>query len=229
MLTSRREAWMRAILRTMMGSRGPRMTGGAWELFEFAINTARNAASDEDARALLKTRAAGVSPDAAAAALARLRRGGERGFVRDRAFRTLDAAVGGTPVRPPAGDRAALFAGEANLGRIPMRDAYKHFAQLVPDLVDLAAEIRATADSRGNDRPPGVTELAAIRRKAGRLLGPKAHHSDALVRSNMAGDIVYRYLCALAGKEDLGSPDTPYLSAPNILRSGPDIDPPVAR
>jgi hypothetical protein len=123
------------------------------------------------------------------------------GYITDRAYRVLVAAIRNTPPEPVNGENAELFEREKQLGWTPLESAFNKLAVAVPELVDVANASRS-----------GMKEDQAARALIWRvqeLVGPRAAHTDPLVRSSLASHIVANYLSVLEGKTDALDPTRP--------------------
>lgn len=140
--------------------------------------------------------------------------GGRSEFDSDRAYRLLRAVVKKTPVDPSPTTMRDLFASEEALGRLPLEDAFSRLEQLEPALSRLRPnEDRAIPEISQN------SDAAKI--SVSTLLGPLAHHTNPLIRSQLALSVASQYLAILGGDLQFGDVRTPYFSAPRrmVVRS----------
>lgn len=187
-----------------------------------AVDAARLAISDEDARKQLSEQLRNYPIDAQHDAVAGLGRSGEGSwYLSDRARRLLEAVVIGQAVSPIEPDHADLYTREEELGRMPMLEAYRVLMTLVPELGGLRDEAETGSRSlhpegkdEGDETHPSLGRARAIRRAAKELVGPKSKHPDPLVRSSLALGIVQRYLYAASGYTELGVGEMSYFEAP---------------
>jgi hypothetical protein len=171
-----------------------------------ATQLAYEALDDESAKTQLQSRLGAEPGLLREAAIERSKQ--REDYLGDRAYRLLSAAAADTPVQPTPPERAELFASEAALGRMPMREAFKQLAAVEPELAKIERDVLAGERRFGpGDRsaPDGLQLLS--RRVEGRLrelVGGGAQREDVLLQSNLAGSIVHQYLRILAGDSHLG-------------------------
>ncbi len=139
-------------------------------VYRRAVSCARSELGDEVAVERLRTETA-RNRKAGIAALRSLE-GDRKQFDIDRAYRLLEAAVCGTPVRPAPVEHGELFAREENLGRLPLTEAIETLVGLEPRLADVLAH--------------GPEQSKAPMLRVNELVGPNSQHRDSLVRSQLA-------------------------------------------
>jgi hypothetical protein len=118
------------------------------------------------------------------------------GYIPDRAYRIMVAAVRNTPPVAVSPENAALFEREKELGWLPLDEAFSQLAAVVPDLRTMAEQVTAlpATDSDGS-----LTQTyRQVRRDAGKLVGPHSTNQDPLIRSGLAQNAVRQYLDAIA-------------------------------
>jgi hypothetical protein len=157
--------------------------------------------SDEDAADRLRLVVRG-DPRAAKATLTYVAEARDHfgGYVGDRAYRVLIAAINDSSVAPIADRLAALFERERALGWTPLESAFNQLAGAVPDLAEIADRCR---QGRGSDRS------RAAARRAVELVGWRSSHPDPLVRSSLAATVVANYLAAVEGRPSSLDPHHP--------------------
>jgi hypothetical protein len=156
-----------------------------------------------------------------------LRRTGlpEAGYLTDRQHRLIKAAVTGMPVEPIEAERSAEFAAEAHLGRIPIDQAFDQLEALVPDLADRRAKAEAWREAHTTaDRMERLRMFRSLTSGIDLLLGPRAAHSDPLVRSQVARSVAVSYISILLGDTSHGDRTTPYFTIARTPRSGTLVD-----
>jgi hypothetical protein len=143
-------------------------------------------------------------------------------YISDRAFRLLSPVAERTQVRPIDRAFADLFAHEEELGRLPLREAFKVLADLEPGLRDLATRGMVSGVDASTPRP---FDQQAVRRpgraEESRLVGIGAGSETPLLGSDIAASIVRQYLDIDAGRMP-GDLNKPYFDAPRrvIYRRG---------
>jgi hypothetical protein len=188
-----------------------------------AIDTARLSVSDEEAAARLREKLRPYTRDVMLSAAAGLSRGSAPSwYLIDRARRLIDSVVCDKPVRPIAREQSELFLRQAKLGRLSMAEAYRVLMTFEPALGGFYDTVESWHRSPEQDEGHGsssqnlLERTRTIRREARKLVGPKSKHPDQLVRSNLALDIVQRYLYAVSGYTELGTGGMSYFEAPNV-------------
>ncbi len=175
-----------------------------------ASRLAFGAEDDETAAAKLSAHA-GASPELlreAAIERSKMR----EDYHHDRVYRLLSAAAAGGPVQPVPPERAEPFAREAELGRMPMSEAFQRLVAIEPELAGVEHEVRAGDAAQAAD---GCTLLPqAAKERVRRLVGGGATRDDELLRSTLAGSIADQYLQQLAGAAHLGTPFEAFFDTP---------------
>lgn len=175
-----------------------------------AAHQARSILDDEHAKNAL-AREIATRRNGIAGALAAL--GKKRGeFVTDRAFRLLDAIARDAQVDAIAPENVPMFSRERELGRANVAQACSRLAEIEPRLASYfvgrgSDKQRKRADSsrdRGTRAPTSPVRT---------LVGPTAHSSDPLIRSQLALCVVYHYLAILDGKLPPEAAAEPYFSS----------------
>ena len=124
----------------------------------------------------------------------------EGGYVQDRAYRILKAAINDAAPEPVRPDLALLYEREKNLAFVPLQDAFEELRNAVPALGEIGD--RAAALRRGKDAEGARDAFRQIWRDADKLVGRRCAHPDPLVRSALARMVVAHYLTAAAGLYD---------------------------
>jgi hypothetical protein len=167
-----------------------------------AVNAAREIAhedlSDPDARDKLRGQIVDGEP---ARRAVELLASGRDGYIKDRAYRLLTAALDQTDVRPIDPALREQFMREEELGRMPLEEAFAELAEREPALSELG----------GEDDP------RAFENQAGKLIGVGARSADPLLRSDLAASVVAQYVGIRQGRLE-GDPRAPYLDAPITAR-----------
>lgn len=132
-------------------------------------------------------------------------------YIHDRSYRLLSAIAASTAVAPAPPERAALFAQEEEIGRMPMEQAFQRLAEIEPGLVDL--KIRAETLEK-NDYSKGCGLPKHIKQSLHRLVGGGARSDNDLLHTTLATSIVHQYLEILAGNTRFGTPDISYFDSP---------------
>ena len=102
------------------------------------------------------------------------------GYIPDRAYRIIVAAVRNTPPVAVSPENAAQFEREKELGWLPLEEAFSHLAAIVPELRTIAEQGAALPPPTDFDR--SLTQAyRQVRRDAAKLVGPKSTNQDALV------------------------------------------------
>jgi hypothetical protein len=125
------------------------------------------------------------------------------------------------PVAQIATGAASQFRREEKLGHLPMGEAFAYLKEYEPKLGDLEVDYQKLRSSR-LDGTDTAAEEGMLKRSVRTLVGPGSHHGEAIIRSQLAQNIVRQYLAVLAGDETLGDRDTAYFEAPGriVIRSG---------
>jgi hypothetical protein len=134
------------------------------------------------------------NPDGAKAAKAwvsDMRRDSD-GYIADRYYRILIAAITNTPPRASAPQNAERYARERELGWMALEDAFAVIAAAVPEVAVIATSATPSHDLRWSD-------------EVDRVVGPRSRHPDPVMRSSLAAQIAVTYL--LARDEDPHDPD----------------------
>jgi hypothetical protein len=107
-----------------------------------------------------------------------------RGYVDDRAYRLLRAAIDHAEVQPIEPAMRDVFAQEAELGKMTLNDAFEHLASLEPRLRDqlLGTKLTDPSPSRRADHGP--------------LAGPLAESPHVILTTKLASHVVSEYLTA---------------------------------
>jgi hypothetical protein len=157
------------------------------------------------------------SPKAAKAARAHVTEARNNGgYIADRGYRVLTAAIAGTPPAPIAPQNVELFERERELGLTPLEDAFEQLAAIVPELRELKEHATARAElPRDSER-----ELPIDRTFTNEVIGLAdlcSKHPDPLVRSALAAGIVLRYIAVLEDQPNLRELRRPFfeLAGPN--------------
>jgi hypothetical protein len=149
-------------------------------------------------------------PGAAKLTLAEVKdmRDSRPGYVTDRAYRIMAAAISGSAPASVNPEDVAVFAREKDLGMRPLKDAFDSLAVLVPELGPLMGRI-----VRLVDLPPERDRDNALNGQIGdrveKLVGPRSDHPDPLVRSQVALQVVVSYFRYLEGRPDARDPRYP--------------------
>ncbi len=106
------------------------------------------------------------------------------GYIKDRAYRLLTAALDETDVRPIDPSLCTQFMREEALGRIPLEEAFTELAEHEPELSELTGE-----------EDPGV-----LQNRARELVGIAARSGDPLLRSDLAASIIEQYVGIRQGR-----------------------------
>jgi hypothetical protein len=130
-------------------------------------------------------------------AMAKEVRDREGGYVSDRAYRILVAAINEAAPEPIHPDLASVYEREKHLAFVPLQEAFEELSSSVPALGEIGD--RATALGRAEDGEDAHAGFRQIWRHADKLIGPRSRHPDPLVRSPLARMVVVRYLGAAAG------------------------------
>jgi hypothetical protein len=133
------------------------------------------------------------------------------GYINDRVYRLLASVATDTDVAVIPVERAALFAEEGEIGRMPMKQAFRRLAELEPRLLDLEHQ----TPSASQENQPGSCELPKhVREQLHQLVGGGTSNDHELLHTALASSIVHQYLQILAGNTRLGAPDVAYFDSP---------------
>ena len=165
---------------------------------------ARTNISDEDAKRKL-TRQISISSQVSGEALKRLSQY-RHSFQFDRAYRLLEAYRLDLPVNPIETSHADQFRREAELGWMPLDEAFQCLATLVPALVNLQSTAKDTQSH-------ALSAQLVTMRQVEKIVGPDAEHPDPIVRSPLSRSIAWTYL------EQVGSGNQSVGMTPYFLRS----------
>jgi hypothetical protein len=155
--------------------------------------------------------------------------GKRSGYLGDRVFRVLNAALADTKPEPIPEERAEAFARERDLGDRTLKDAYGQLERLVPELTEIAAAMAAEgAPTHPDGQVAAMPPMPIKRIKA--LVGPKSSNAHPLVRSDLALSVVVAYMRAVGGGRnhlDLTAPFFEQRRArrPTPVDSGPSTGP----
>lgn len=140
-------------------------------------------------------------------------------YETDRASRLIDAATDGTALRAVDAKWADLFAQEARLGRMPLRDAFPEIVSSVPEIGRVATRFEKSLFDIKTSTKEGSEGfllrqklLMKTQREVAQIIGPKSRHPEPLLRSYIPRNIVYRWLRVLCGDPPLPSRDEPYFA-----------------
>jgi hypothetical protein len=169
-----------------------KMSSDAYMIMGMAGMWARSDLSDEQAKGELEKEVP-RSSRATGEALKRLSGYRDR-FEFDRAYRLLDALLHQEQVQPIDDSCAGLFQREAELGRMPLGEAFSRLTTFVPGLADLQRTALVT-----RERPSQVSKQQTVAhldniRQVRRIVGPKTKHADPLIRSYISRNIALVYL-----------------------------------
>jgi hypothetical protein len=191
-----------------------------------ALKTVRDEVDDERALTVIDRI---VKMDRAAAEKAR-RELGDRSptYEADRAGRLLDAALSGSGTVAPADPRVAtLFAEEAALARMPIRDAMKLLREREPELDRISTGIAELFTATVRDSHETEAEVArwrAIGRArieamgdVSKILGPQSQQTDGLLRSYIARNIGLQAIELASGNRRKVNADAPYFGGASGL------------
>lgn len=149
----------------------------------------------------------------------------------DRAYRLLEAAMDNSPVQPVDPERLKVFDRLGQLARISIGEAFGQLVALVPALADFAErELASTGVGLDADRRSREGAHAALGqlRQLDSILGPKADHPDALVRTWRAQQIVLTYLNVARGDTSCGTLASSYAEIDRCemqrLAQSPDVE-----
>jgi len=191
-----------------------------------AARQARTDLDDTDAKATLEPQVR-AQRDGIAAAVDALRRR-RADFIGDRAFRLLDAVARNAPVEPIAAEKITLFAQEAELGRLPLPEAYARLVELEPRLDRVA--VRSRREVSETHTTPRMRLFSMIdqgkthRSELRGLVGPCAQHGEPLMRSELALSIALQlqYLAVMRGELPQDASSSSYFSSRRrvAVRSG---------
>jgi hypothetical protein len=127
------------------------------------------------------------------------------GYIPDRAYRIMVAAVRNTWPVAVSPENAALFEREKDLGWLPLEEAFSQLATVVPELRTMAE--RAAALPPPTDSDGSLTQAyRQMRKDAAKLVGPGSTSQDALVRSSLAQVVVRQYLDAIVRASNARDP-----------------------
>jgi hypothetical protein len=132
-------------------------------------------------------------------------------YIGDRSYRLLSAVAAGTAVASVPPERAALFAQEEEIGRMPMEQAFQRLAEIESGLLNLKS--RAETLEKNGD-PSGCGLPKHIKKPLHRLVGGGARSDNDLLHTTLATSIVHQYLEILAGNTRFGTPDVAYFDSP---------------
>lgn len=121
-------------------------------------------------------------------------------YLTDRAYRLVVAAITGGPVMAVDIDKEKLFSAEAELGRLPINDAFARITELCSRLEYTRHRVEADPTTYGN----------AMLKEVGGMVGPRSDHIEGLARSRVAVGIAMEYLAILSGDTRRGGIDTCY-------------------
>ncbi len=162
-----------------------------------ARRAAHSTADDETAVAELRERLSGDANVRREAVIELSER--RRDYIADRSYRLLSAASGGGAVQPIPPERAELFRAEAELGWMPMEEAFRRLVALEPRLAAVEREAEnLTPDAECSGLPP------QLRERLHGLIGGGARGADELLGSTLATSIVHQYLSYISGQADCG-------------------------
>jgi hypothetical protein len=169
-----------------------------------------------------------AEPEAAQKTLRWLRRTSyDHGYILYRGSQILHTAMR-QPVKQPPPAKLDLFERERTLGSMPLAQAFDQLVEQVPALKEFAEETLQLITAIDSD---SVEARWRLGRRVSSVVGDEASDPDPLVRSNLAGMIVARYLRALEGDERVKL-DQPILGRPfrhgAALRAG-DLDRDIRR
>ena len=167
--------WFRAFLGQV------RRRDASSRIQDAARRHAREAGSDSDARGKLAAELSEVPRSALVAEIAAWHPRDD--YVSDRAYRLLVGVRDGGEVPPIRPEFRARFAREAEIGRLPLDEAFARIAAAVPELADI--EQKATGG-----KPPKPNELKGVLESLG---GPSQGATELAV--------VWRHLRACARGE----------------------------
>jgi hypothetical protein len=128
------------------------------------------------------------------------------GYIPDRAYRILTAAIAGREPEPPDPADTVLFARERELGWLPLVDALDRLARLVPELEPLRDDLACKTEGRGDSL---VLEPRTVLRLIDVVGGPRSNHRDPLLRSHLAQEVVANAISCVEGRSDARDPHTP--------------------
>ena len=115
------------------------------------------------------------------------------GYMTDRAYRILDAAITHTPPAPVPSAHAALFERERELGWLSLRDAFERLCEIAPDLQETAHHAIAGSPNSW------ISEVDKV-------VGPDAKQAEELARRPLASQLAVKYISA-----EQDAPDSPVL------------------
>jgi hypothetical protein len=163
-----------------------------------------------DAEALAELRGVvGAEPGGARALLERFADSRETART-DRIYRLVRAALDDAPVAAVNPERAALFARLEALVQMPIGDAFRQLAEREPALDRLAATVDPFPTAAPVDGDEALGWLMKQHRRAAKLVGPRAGHADAVLRTHRMLQLVTAYLRIAAGDASCGDATTSY-------------------
>lgn len=113
------------------------------------------------------------------------------GYVTDRSWRLLNAAMTRTAPAPVPPERADVYEQESTLGRRPLRDAFASLAAAEPELAKLATLVLPlTGNVIADDRAAQTNR--SIWQRANALVDLRLLHTDPVVRTVVARQVVAR-------------------------------------
>jgi hypothetical protein len=172
---------------------------GASELRESAYTLAATDSDDETAAAEIR-REVDRQPERAVKYCLDMLSAARETRQGDRAFRLLQAAVTGKPVRGVESARAELFGRLDEMETMPIVDAYSRLVRLVPQLGSVAEAVEPF--------PADELEGHRWRHRQGKLLdrwvGVSARHPDPLIGAARMHRLALDYLRVVAGDATLG-------------------------
>lgn len=149
---------------------------------------------DEQAKAWLAAQLAERAPseEALMQALEHAERDRRFGYLADREYRLLAAAIVDANVDPVPVAHQRLFGEEGELGRMPIADAYSRLARLEPGLLDLESHVRSLpAPASADDLQKLPNDVLRERYE---IFGRMRESPHEILRTGLASSVASQYL-----------------------------------
>jgi hypothetical protein len=194
-----------------------------WAALDASLKVARLDVDDECAKVQLEAQVRNLTPGTVGDAATLLdERGARDSYVGDRARRVLEAVALSRRVARIDERHIQLFSRQRELGRLPLVEGFNRLALLEPKLMLVRDSFVANQDPAHEKRslcPRHVGRTRAIQKAIRTLVGPAAAGDDELLRSDLAIEVVQRYLYASLGDTSWGTLETPCFSTPTSVSS----------